>query len=181
MLARNADGRLARVRVIEFATHGLIAGEATGLVEPSLVLAAGATAEDGLLTASEAARLTIHAEWVLLSACNTASPDASGADGLSGLARAFFHAGARSLLVSHWRVNDGIAPVLVPAILAAMAREPGLSRAAAVQQASLDILDDSRPPPLIRHVGPFTLIGKPGADGARRSDCAHVGGSRAMG
>lgn len=163
LLARNADGRLARVRVIEFATHGLIAGDATGLVEPSLALAAGATAEDGLLTASEAARLTIHADWVLLSACNTASPDATGADGLSGLSRAFFHAGARSLLVSHWRVNDGIAQVLVPAILAAMARDRGLSRAAAVQLASLAILDDSGIDAAHPAMwAPFTLIGEAG-------------------
>jgi CHAT domain-containing protein len=70
-----------------------------------------------LLLASEAATLKLHADWVLLSACNTASPDAPEAQGLSGLSPAFFFAGAKSLLVSHWRVRDDVAPKLIPAII----------------------------------------------------------------
>jgi CHAT domain-containing protein len=47
----------------------------------------------------------LDADWVILSACNTAAGGASdNAEALSGLARAFFYAGARSLLVSHWAV-----------------------------------------------------------------------------
>jgi CHAT domain-containing protein len=163
LFARNRDGRLAKVRVIDFATHGLVAGDALGLVEPALALARGVSPEDGLLTASEAATLTLNADWVLLSACNTASPDATEAQGLSGLSRAFFHAGARSLLVSHWRVNDGITAFLVPEIMAAQQRNSRLSRAAALQRASLAVLDD-------RSIAgahpamwaPFTLVGEAG-------------------
>lgn len=59
-------------------------------------------ADDGLLTASEVARLKLNAEWVVLSACNTAAGDKPGAEALSGLARAFFYSAARALLVSHW-------------------------------------------------------------------------------
>lgn len=90
LLARNADGRLSQVRVLEFATHGLVAGDASDLYEPALALAAGAKPQDELLLASEASTLQLHADWVLLSACNTASPDAPEAQGLSGLSRAFF-------------------------------------------------------------------------------------------
>ena len=88
------DPNLSDRRVIAFATHGLIADEIPTLAEPALVLTppGEATAEDdGLLTASEIARdLRLDADWVILSACNTAAPDGVGAESLSGLARAFF-------------------------------------------------------------------------------------------
>jgi CHAT domain-containing protein len=161
LMARNDDGRLLKVRVLEFATHGLVAGDASDLAEPALVLAAGATPADELLRASEAATLRLNAEWVLLSACNTASPDAPEAQGLSGLSRAFFHAGARSLLVSHWRVRDDVAPRLIPAMLLAGINDPSLGHAQALQQASLSILDDrSLDATSPAAWAPFTLIGE---------------------
>jgi CHAT domain-containing protein len=49
--------------------------------------------DDGLLTASEIAQLKLDADWVVLSACNTAAEEKPGAEALSGLARAFFYAG----------------------------------------------------------------------------------------
>ena len=163
LMARNGDGRLAQVQVLEFATHGLVAGDASDLAEPALVLAAGDRPQDELLLASEAATLKINADWVLLSACNTASPDAPEAQGLSGLSRAFFYAGARSLLVSHWRVRDDVAPVLIPAMLLAERQHPELSHAQSLRQASMAILDD----PALDGAAPaawaaFTLIGDPG-------------------
>jgi len=163
LLARNADGRLAKVRVLEFATHGLVAGDVSNVAEPGLVLAAGSKPEDLLLLASEASTLRLKADWVLLSACNTASPDAPEAEGLSGLARAFFYAGARSLLVSHWLVRDDVAPVLIPAVLQAEHDDPRLSRAEALRKASLAVLDD----PHLNAASPaawaaFTLIGEAG-------------------
>lgn len=163
LMARNADGRLAQVRALEFATHGLVAGDASDLAEPALVLAAGATAADELLLASEAATLKLNADWVLLSACNTASPDAPEAQGLSGLSRAFFYAGARSLLVSHWRVRDDVAPKLIPAMLLAERNNPSISRAEALRQASLAILDNqSLNAASPAAWAPFTLIGEAG-------------------
>ena len=50
--------------------------------------------------------LELNAELVVLSACNTASPQQTGGETMSGLARAFLYAGARSLLVSHWSVDS---------------------------------------------------------------------------
>ena len=99
---------LSDCRVLAFATHGLVAGDLKGVAEPALVLtppAAGTEDDDGLLTASEVATLKLNADLVVLSACNTASADGTpGADALSGLAKAFFYAGSRALLVSHWPV-----------------------------------------------------------------------------
>jgi CHAT domain-containing protein len=98
---------LTAYRILQFATHGLVAGDLSGLTEPALVLTppdVATEADDGLLTASEIAALKVNADWVVLSACNTAAGDGQGAEALSGLARAFFYAGARALLVSHWPV-----------------------------------------------------------------------------
>jgi CHAT domain-containing protein len=162
-MARNTDGRLARVKVLEFATHGLVAGDISDMAEPALALAAGPKPQDILLLASEAATLHLNADWVLLSACNTASPDAPEAQGLSGLSRAFFFAGARSLLVSHWLVRDDVAPRLIPAMLKAERNDPQLSRAESLRRASLAVLDD----PQLNAANPaawaaFTLIGEAG-------------------
>ncbi len=102
-------GRLGAARVVAFSTHALTVGALDGLKEPALVLTPPEmmTAEDnGLLELSDILRLKlIGNEWLILSACNTASPDESG-EGLSGLARAFFYAGATSLLVSRWSVEE---------------------------------------------------------------------------
>ena len=118
LIKRAADKTLGRTQVITFSTHGLLAGDVVGLTEPALALAqppkTGADpTDDGLLRASEAAALILNADWVVLSACNTAAGEAKGAEGLSGLARAFFHAGASTLLVSHWRVDDDATEQLI--------------------------------------------------------------------
>src|SRR5215831_5444578 len=98
---------LADYRLVYFATHGLVAGDVEGLGEPSLALTLPnepSELDDGLLTASEVAQLKLNADWVVLSACNTVAGGKPGAEALSGLVRAFFYAGARSVLVTHWSV-----------------------------------------------------------------------------
>jgi CHAT domain-containing protein len=147
LMARQSDGTLVRTRVVAFSTHGLVTGDFNGLTEPALALAhppANADAsDDGLLTASQAAALKLDADWVVLSACNTASPEAPGAEGLSGLARAFFYAGADSLLVSHWRVRDDAAQRLVTETFRLRQADPKLSKAQALRKSMLALLDDS--------------------------------------
>ncbi len=111
----NKSGELARHKIVYFATHGLISGDIKGLGEPALALSVpqkATTIDDGLLTASEVTQLHLNADWVVLSACNTASGDKPGAEALSGLAQAFFYAGAKSLLVSHWPVYSDAATLL---------------------------------------------------------------------
>jgi CHAT domain-containing protein len=131
---------LGRARVILFATHGLLPHALRGLDEPGLVLTPPkqATAmDDGVLTASEAARLHLAADWVILSACNTASADGTpGAESLSGLAKAFLYAGAHALLVSHWQVQDNVTASLTVQTVAQQIADPSLSKAAALQRAS---------------------------------------------
>jgi CHAT domain-containing protein len=101
---------LDQYRVLYFATHGLLPGELKCQAAPGLVLTppteqASSKDTDGLLEASEIANLRINADLVVLSACNTAGGGGKfGGEALSGLAEAFFHAGARSMIVSHWQV-----------------------------------------------------------------------------
>ena len=84
------SGRLQQYRMLHFATHGALAGQVRGSREPGLIMtppAAATAADDGYLTASEISALKLNADWVVLSACNTAGSDASGAEAFSGLAR----------------------------------------------------------------------------------------------
>jgi CHAT domain-containing protein len=96
---------LADYAIVYFATHGLVAGDVKGMAAPSLAQSIPkepSEFDDDLLTASEVAELKLNADWVVLSACNTIAGDSPGAEALSGLARAFFYAGATAPLVTHW-------------------------------------------------------------------------------
>lgn len=138
---------LSRVRILALATHGITAGQIAGAGEPGLVFtppAEPSEADDGYLAASEIATLRLNADWVILSACNTAAGDGSeGAPGLSGLARAFFYAGARTLLASHWPVRDDVGARLTVRAVALQRAQPGLSRAEAFQRAMREIRADA--------------------------------------
>ena len=136
---------LADYRIVYFATHGLVAGDVKGLAEPSLALtipAQPSELDDGLLTASEVAQLKLNADWVVLSACNTIAGDKPGAEALSGLARAFFYAGARALLVSHWSVASDAATRLTTSTFDILKADPTLGRAEALRRAMLAYIDD---------------------------------------
>jgi CHAT domain-containing protein/Tfp pilus assembly protein PilF len=136
---------LADYRVVYFATHGLVAGDVEGLGEPSLALTLPnepSELDDGLLTASEVAKLELNADWVVLSACNTAAGEKPGAEALSGLARAFFYAGARSLLVSHWGIDSKAATRLTTSTFDIMGSNQTIGRAEALRRAMLAYLDD---------------------------------------
>ena len=110
---------LGDYNVLYFATHGLLPGELRCQSEPGLALtppsgAASSPNDDGLLEASEVAGLKLNAELVVLSACNTgAGGGRLGGESLSGLADAFFHAGARTLVVSHWQVPSNATVALM--------------------------------------------------------------------
>jgi len=146
--------------IIAFATHGLVGNNFAGLTEPALVVSGpsgGDSADDSLLTASEIAGLKLNADWVILSACNTADGMGAGTPAYSGLASAFTAAGARALLVSHWPVRDDAAQSLTVGTV--RGTQAGLGRARALQQAMLATL--SAGSPAARHPAfwaPFVLI-----------------------
>jgi CHAT domain-containing protein len=134
---------LARYRVIAFATHGLVPGDLDGLTQPALALSAPEVTGvegDGLLAMDEILALRLDADWVVLSACNTASGQGAGAEAVSGLGRAFFYAGARSLLVSSWPVETTSARALTTELFRHSA---GSSRAEALRAAMTWMIDEA--------------------------------------
>jgi CHAT domain-containing protein len=144
---------LSNYRVVYFATHALVAGEvekfAKVKAEPALVLSIPekiSDEDDGLLRASDVAMLKLNAEFVVLSACNTAAGDKPGAEALSGLARAFFYAGAKSLVVSHWEVDSDTTVDLMDGLFEALKANPRLSHAEALEASMLRMITNSSKP-----------------------------------
>jgi CHAT domain-containing protein len=128
---------LADYRVAAFATHGLMPGELPGVSRPALAMAAtGREGESPLLELDDVLGLHLAADWVLLSACNTAAADERGGAAMSGLVRGFFFAGARSVLATHWSVDSAASASLVPAALRGAA-----GRAESLRQAQLALID----------------------------------------
>jgi len=135
---------LSGFKVLAFATHGLVPGELDGLTQPALALSAPALAGvdgDGLLTMEEILALKLDADWVVLSACNTGAASGEGAEAASGLGRAFFYAGTRAILVTNWSVHSQSARELVTNLFKRQADDPRLTRAEALRQAMLALMD----------------------------------------
>jgi CHAT domain-containing protein len=164
------QARLDQYKVIYFATHALVAGDlekfSNAKVEPAIVLTIPekpSKLDDGLLQASEVSQLKLNAEWVVLSACNTASGDEVGSEALSGLARAFLYAGAESLIVSHWEVSDEATAKLMTTLFEVNAKNPTLSHGEALREAMLYMLNtatsDEEAHP--RFWAPFIVVGEP--------------------
>lgn len=159
---------LADVRILAFATHGLLSGDLQGLAEPALAFSppeAASVDDDGLLTASEVSELRLSADWVILSACNTAGGDGrADGEGLSGLARAFLYAGARAILASHWPVRDDAAARLTTRAIGALASGERQRRSEALRGAMLSLMDDASDPSLAHPSAwaPFVVVGEGG-------------------
>jgi CHAT domain-containing protein len=157
-------------KVVMFSTHGLVPGELNGLTQPALALTNPAVLDkkgDGLLTLDQILNLKLNADWVVLSACNTAAGEGEGSEALSGLGRAFFYAGARSLLVSSWPVDSQASRKLMVDLFQRQSKDQVISKPQALQQASLAMIEKGMPDekggkytyahPLFW--GPFTVVG----------------------
>ncbi|MGE0278508.1 MAG: CHAT domain-containing protein [Nitrospiraceae bacterium] len=165
-LAKVKATQLSDYRVVEFATHGLTAGE-LGLSQPALALSGG-----DFLTVNDILQLKLNADWVVLSACNTAAAGESGTEAISGLGSAFFYSGAKSLLVTNWPVQSASAAKLTTELFRLQAEQPSVTRAEALQQAMLRMLDtgtesDAAGKPAFTYAhplfwGPFSLVGDGG-------------------
>jgi len=165
---------LKRRRVVAFATHGLVSGDLPGLDQPALALspAAGKPVDDGLLKLEDILKLSLDADLVVLSACNTAAADGTGAEAVSGLGRGFFYAGARSVLATHWPVETVSARQLVTHLFERYSKDGKLTRAQALRRAMVTLIDteiaqDSRGVPMNAYAhpafwAPYALYGDPG-------------------
>jgi CHAT domain-containing protein len=165
-----SDTDLKQYRVVHLATHAFLPTELRCLSEPSILMSVSPqadSAKDAFLDSDEVLRLQMDADLVILSACNTAGPGGAAGESLSGLARAFFFAGTRGLMVTHWSVDDDSAEFITTRTMLGM--KPGAARkdtTLALRQAKLDrMLTAGTPggPSLIfSHPfawAPFVLIG----------------------
>lgn len=164
---------LRRRRIIAFATHGLVPGDLPGLDQPALALSPGPgkPINAGLLKLEDILKLSLDADLVVLSACNTAAADGDGSEAISGLGRGFFYAGSRSILATHWPVETVSAKQLVTHLFAQYTQDPTLTRAKALQKAMLEVLDrevasDAQGKPAFAYAhpafwAPYALYGDP--------------------
>lgn len=180
---RHAD--LKVYRVLAFATHALVSNELTQPVEekadgehtrqtlghePALIMTPpkpeqASADDDGLLRASDIVKLELDAEWVILSCCNTAASDGTpGAEGLSGLAKAFLYAGARALLVSHWTVESEATKQLITRMMNELRNHTEIGRAEALRRAMVSLIDDPSEHYLAHPAfwAPFVVVGEGG-------------------
>ena len=175
------NAALDNYQTLHLATHGLLARDPACLPQPALVTSLEFGGEsDALLEEAEILDLKLNAEMVVLSACDTGGGGAlsaagtgfrtSGGESLSGLARAFFFAGARSLVVSHWSVDDNATQKLMREFYGALAASPDLGMADAKRSAQSSLLAD----PDTSHPffwSAFAVIG----DGGRRPQLSAAG------
>ena len=155
------DADLSNTRYISFASHAIVAGEIGEFDEPGIVLTppnSSSEEDDGLLTASEITQLKMNADLVILSACNTGagSDDSPSAEGLTGLARSFFIAGNKELVVSNWRVTDEYAARLTTGMLDYLTTKENVTKAEALQYSINELIDENLHPIFW---APFMLVG----------------------
>ncbi len=162
VLKHSSSGQLAKKQVVVFATHGLLAGDLPNLSQPALAMASSANPnESPLLTLEDVLSLKLNADWVVLSACNTAGADGKAEEAMSGLARGFFYAGSRSLLVTHWSVESESAKQLTTRTFTAYKQDQRLRRSEALRLAMLETMKT----PAYAHPAywaPYALVGEGG-------------------
>ncbi|MBK7658029.1 MAG: CHAT domain-containing protein [Betaproteobacteria bacterium] len=151
-------------RVVAFATHGLKPGDLPGLSRPALAMAGTSDGSSPLLALDDVLTMKLAADWVVLSACNTASDDGRAQEAYSGLARAFFFAGARAVLATHWAVETISARELVTRTFRHQAANAAAPRAESVRQAQLELIEGKAGPGFGHpfYWAPYALSGDPG-------------------
>lgn len=162
--------RAERARILHFATHGVFrsdfnhwgTSEASCLPDAALLLSVG-DGQDPFLDLSDILQLQLDADLVLLSACDTGNPEAidpgqtgfsTGGDALSGLARAFTYAGARSVLISQWRLPDEATAALISRFFENL--NGGLAPPEALSAAQRQAAEEAQS---VRDWGAFEIIG----------------------
>ena len=152
-------------RIVAFATHGLIPGDLPELEQPALALSVTDGKESPLLTLEDVLGLKLNADWVVLSACNTAAADGEGAEAVSGLGRGFFYAGTRALLVTHWPVESVSARLLTTGIFERYSKDPAATRAETLRASMIELMGKGTADYSYAHPifwAPFALVGDGG-------------------
>jgi CHAT domain-containing protein/Tfp pilus assembly protein PilF len=136
------SGELERYRIVHFATHGLLNDRHPALSGLLLSLwRRDGRPRPGMLWAYEIADLELSADLVVLSACRTALGKEVRGEGLLGLSRSFFAAGAARVMVSYWGVDDRATAELMTRFYRLLLVDR-LRPAAALRGAQLSMLAD---------------------------------------
>jgi CHAT domain-containing protein/Tfp pilus assembly protein PilF len=148
---------LDKYSYLHFATHGFISENEPKL--SGLRLAPDSlSSEDGILYLGEIYNLSLKADLVVLSACETGLGKLARGEGLIGLTRGFLYAGAQNLLVSLWQVNDASTAHLMVDFYNSML--DGKSKSAALRKAKLALMERDSKYARPYYWAPFVLIGK---------------------
>ena len=134
--------KLADFRYVHFASHGFL-DETTPGRSGILLARDPQSSEDGILQTDEIMRLKMNADLVTVSACSTGLGKFVNGEGVLGLTRAFFYAGARNVAVSLWNVNDSATAKLMGDFYRNLNR--GLPKGEAMRRAKLAMLRGSQP------------------------------------
>lgn len=149
---------LSKYKWIHLATHSLIDERTPG--RSAVVLALdGNNAEDGFLRPTEIADLDLNCDLVVLSACETGRGQLLSGEGIIGLSRSFFIAGARSVVVSQWAVSDISTAQLMKDFYQQLVNKA--SKAAALREAKLRMLSGGSETRHPYYWAPFVIIGAP--------------------
>lgn len=151
--------KMKTARVIHLATHGILDDFKGFGIPGAIVLAPDGKRDDtidGILTAGEIFEMKLRADLVVLSACDTGNGTVTG-DGVVGLSRSLLSAGARSVVVSLWEINDNSTGFLMTQFYRNLQQNP--DKAVALRQAMLTTMQQkeySSP----KYWAAFTLIGE---------------------
>lgn len=150
---------LGRFRYVHFAAHGMVDEEHPA--RSGIILSVTRDSkEDGALQMDEVMRLKLDADLVTLSACRTGLGKLLNGEGIIGLTRAFLYAGADSVVVSLWNVNDIATATLMKSFYKNL--QQGLAKDDALRRAKLELIKGQKP--AWQHPyywAPFVLIGAP--------------------
>ncbi|RIK71459.1 hypothetical protein DCC62_21800, partial [candidate division KSB1 bacterium] len=151
------SSRLADFRYVHLATHGFV-NESNPKLSGLMLASIDSPQEDGILYLGEIYNLDLNADLVVLSACETGLGKIAKGEGLIGLSRGFLYAGAANLLVSLWQVNDASTANLMIDFYQNMLA--GKSKAAALREAKLRMIEQQAKYAKPYYWAPFVLIGK---------------------
>jgi CHAT domain-containing protein len=162
--AYNTDASEAKIKavaseyaVIHLATHGFLDPQCPVL--SSLALTEdNDSIENNFWQAYEISQMNLHADLVVLSACETGYGKFEKGNGIASLARAFMYAGAPSLIVSLWQVNDQVTSTIMQNLYRNLAN--GMTKDLALRKAKLDYINNASS--TLAHPAfwsPFILIG----------------------
>lgn len=152
----------SKYRIIHLATHGILDDSSPMYSRLVMARAENDPNDDGLLEAREIMRLDLHADLVVLSACQTARGRYGEGEGIVGMSWAFFVAGVPTMVASQWKVDSASTAALMIDFHKRLKIEgstSGLNKTTALQQAALSLMKDPR----YRHPyfwAGFVMIGK---------------------